>query len=105
MHAVAVVITRFVDEHQPGFVECTLVDAHGVTHVFVEKVPIVTSKDLRSDSPYPQEGSIACTVLRRFVGSKNEALVEVDTELPWHVESTNGQTVFVVVEHQVVTIA
>jgi hypothetical protein len=54
MPAVTVQISRFVDEHQPGFVECILMDALGESHLFVEKVPVVSTDDLWSTSSYPQ---------------------------------------------------
>lgn len=43
MSAISVQITRFVDDSFPGFVECTFVDALGETHVFIEKVPVVST--------------------------------------------------------------
>jgi len=46
----AVQITRYVDDHFPGFVECTFQDAEGKTHVFVEKVPIVSQEELDARS-------------------------------------------------------
>jgi hypothetical protein len=49
-------IESFVDDHQPGFVQCLLVDAHGHKHQFVEKVPVVSSNNLFADSNYPQPG-------------------------------------------------
>jgi hypothetical protein len=104
MHELKVTITRFVDEHQPGFVECTLLDATGISHVFVEKIPIVSASNLWIDSSYPCEGEIRCTVLERFIGPDGEALVRVDTELPDHVESTDAKTVFVVAAEKVVSI-
>jgi hypothetical protein len=33
-------IIRFVDEHQPGFVEAELADANGASHTLVDKVPV-----------------------------------------------------------------
>jgi hypothetical protein len=45
MTAVKVEIVRFVDEHQPGFVEVALVDAAGRLHTFVEKVPVAESAE------------------------------------------------------------
>jgi hypothetical protein len=50
---VRVNISRYADESFPGWVECTLVDAYGYDHVFVEKVPVVTKAHLDSASSYP----------------------------------------------------
>jgi hypothetical protein len=39
-------IVDFVDEYQPGIVQCAFRDAHGKQHTFVEKIPRVTNRDL-----------------------------------------------------------
>ncbi|MFG6487215.1 hypothetical protein ACG04R_11085 [Roseateles sp. BYS78W] len=96
MPSVAIQITRFVDEHQPGFVECVLVDASGKSHVFVEKAPVVSSENLWSTSSYPRRGSIACEVVADCSGENGQALARVNTERPWGIESTEGLTEFVV---------
>jgi hypothetical protein len=89
-------IDRFVDDHQPGFVECSLIDAHGTRHLFLEKVPVVTAEHLWSDSTYPSPGVIACRIERELKDQTGQTLLQVNTELPWHVESTTGETRFVV---------
>jgi hypothetical protein len=105
MPSLRVSITRFVDEHQPGFVECEFFDAEGARHLIIEKVPVVSNEHLWSDSEYPRETDIDCVVLERFTGRQGTPLVKIDTELPWHIESTSGQTVFVVGESQMTDIA
>ncbi len=94
-------IERFVDEDQPGFVECSLMDAYGTGHLFVEKYPIVTTEELRSDSSYPRTGAIPCQIEHELGSPDGEKLVRVNTELPWHVESTTGAIQFVVHSDQV----
>lgn len=56
MISLVVQIERFVDEHFPGFVGCVLTDANGVRHEFIEKRPVVSTSDLRSESVYPHLG-------------------------------------------------
>jgi hypothetical protein len=102
MPAVAVQITRFVDDHFPGFVECTLVDAAGVVHVFVEKVPVVTTEALQSTSHYPCPGAIGCQVLAQWKDDHGIELTKIDTSKPWGVESSVGVTEFVVTSLQIV---
>ena len=96
MPSLAVQIVRFVDAHQPGFVECALVDAEGREHRFVEKMPIVTLDHLNERSQYPQPGVIACEVEASWLEPDGRALVRVTTERPWGVESVEGQSRFVV---------
>ncbi len=100
MKSVKVEITRFVDEDQPGFVECVLIDAEGRRHTFIEKSPIVSSANLWSNSGYPQAGSIACEVREVWKHPEGRVLVRVSTEEPWGVESTEGLTTFVLSSSQ-----
>jgi hypothetical protein len=93
-------IVRFVDEAQPGVVECVLTDVWGMVHVFIDKVPIFTKANLTENSLYPQRGVIACSVLRRWHEHGDREIVTVDTSDPWHVESTEGQTQFDVLASQ-----
>jgi len=39
MPSIQVSIVRFIDEHQPGFVEAEFADADGTLHTLVDKVP------------------------------------------------------------------
>jgi hypothetical protein len=102
MKAIRVQIERCVDASEyPAVVECTLVDATGVAHRFVEKVPIVAEVDLDAGSAYPQPGVIACAVLGVRQAANGRSILEVDTEEPWHVESTEGLTRFEVDAEQI----
>jgi hypothetical protein len=102
MPAVAVHITRFVDDHQPGFVECQLVDAAGASHIFVEKMPVVTTEVLRSTGSYPCPGAIGCLVLASWEDDRGIGLTRIDTSQPWGIESVVGVTKFVVTSSQIV---
>ena len=98
---VAVVIRRFVSDHNPGFVECVLIDASGQEHIFIEKVPVVTTENLWSSSTYPTAGVIGCEVVAEWSDENGRALSRITTVLPWGVESTVGTTEFVVLSSQV----
>jgi hypothetical protein len=101
MHAVKVEIERFVDANQPGFVECSLVDADGNRHTFIEKIPIVTVENLWIDSDYPTSGAIACVIESSIIDPMKGELCAINTERPWCVESTDGLTRFIVRADQV----
>jgi len=96
-----VTITRFIDQHQPGFVECVLVDVRGRKWIFNEKIPIVSSEILDADSEYPRPGFIGCSIIRWQQNEGGRQSVVVNTEQPWHVESTDGNTVFEVFVEQI----
>jgi hypothetical protein len=101
MPELLVQIDRFMDEHPPGFVACSVVDAMGTRHEFVEKVPIVTTENVSKDSSYPAPGTVACRVEREWQAPNGRRLIQVNTEQPWHVESVTGESVFVVLPSQV----
>ena len=95
-------ITRFVDDAQPGFVECSLRDSSGRAWTFVEKVPVVSTDDLDDHSRYPLPGVIACTVVSNRHDHAGQELILVDTSIPWDIESTEGETRFEVKASQLV---
>jgi len=100
MASVQVTISRFVDEYQPGIVECWLEDVYGRRWKFIEKIPYVSAEDLWTESEYPRPGAIACTVLRRTADNSRRYVVTVDTSKPYFVESVDGCTVFEVFAEQ-----
>jgi hypothetical protein len=100
MPAVAVEITRFVDDSFPGWVEFVLNDARGVTWVFVDKVPVVSAEDLSEASHYPRPATIECEVVPDPSVSRAADLVTIDTQRPWGIESKDGISKFVVHQSQ-----
>jgi hypothetical protein len=88
-------IVRFVDvEPQPGIVESQFRDARGKVHSIIDKIPIFTNADLKSDSDYPQPGFIECRVLERIEGrGRNVARITIE---PYHIEWTDEESEFVI---------
>jgi hypothetical protein len=99
MLGVRVNISRYVGESFPGWVECTLVDAFGYDHVFVEKVPVVTKAHLDAASSCPQLGVIACVVLGISQSDDGRRLAHIDTQ---SVQSLAGKRRFDVFPEQLV---
>ena len=99
----AIEIVRFVDDYQPGIVQCEFVDADGRRHTFVEKVPIVSLEDLNASSEYPRGGSARCRIRSRWRDANGRDLVTVSTAEPFGIESTEGLSEFVVLEAQLST--
>jgi hypothetical protein len=93
-------ISRYVDAAFPGWVECSMVDATGHEHLFVDKVPVVTIVGLSETSHYPQPGFIACIVIGRHKSDDGSQRFRIDTERPWGVETTAGRTQFEVLPEQ-----
>ena len=100
--ALQVQVERFVDDHQPGFVACVLIDADGKCHEFIEKGPVVSDTDLWSDSVYPQAGFLGCSVEREWTDKEGRSLVHVSTAKPGGIESVVGDTDFTVDARQIV---
>ena len=100
MKGIKISITSFIDDHQPGWVECKFHDAHGEEHIVHEKVAIVTKDLLDAKSPYPQNGVIACEVILAWTDQNGRTGFTVDTSTPWSVETTEGVERFDVLEEQ-----
>jgi hypothetical protein len=99
---IRVTIERFTDESQPGWVECRFADAAGKSHLFEEKVPVVSYEDLDARSVYPRSGIIGCQVVGTRVAPEGRELVIVDTKQPWGIESKAGETRFEVLREQTI---
>lgn len=94
MTAIRVRIIRWVDDHQPGIVECRFADRSGREWTIIEKLPVVSDAPLSEGSAYPQPGAIACTVVSRSSDPSGREVAEVDTAMPFHIEAVDGETRF-----------
>jgi len=104
MLKIKVRIERFTDDTFPGWVECRLVDATGVQHLFEEKVPVVTTEKIHAGGAFPSDGVIQCSVISTRYSPDNQELVTIDTNSPWGIESKTGQTRFEVFRDQLLEI-
>jgi hypothetical protein len=101
---IRVLIVRFVDAAQPGWVECQLEDVLGRRWLFIEKVPVVSTEDLDQNSRFPRPGIIACEVLERRRDENDHETIVVDTERPWHIAASSGETRFEIRPEQLVSL-
>lgn len=94
MASVKVNILKIVnDTGYPTFVEFELIDSNGISHHFIDKVPIISA----ADDPVPPSGEMGCTVV-----SETENTFIIDTTLPDDIESLNGEYQFEVNKEQVI---
>ena len=100
MPALRVEIARFVDDSQPGWVECEFVDADGRRHTLRYKVPIFSTEWLDAASAYPQPGDAGCEVLAQWKGELGREVVRITTARPCDIESSEGLSEFVVLASQ-----
>ncbi|HWZ98086.1 MAG TPA: hypothetical protein VN025_10015 [Candidatus Dormibacteraeota bacterium] len=100
MRLLAVQIVRFLDDHQPGWVECEFVDAEGRKHTILEKVPVVSFDDLERNSNYPCGGVVPCTTIAQWQDEKSRKLARISTADPAAIESKEGLSEFVVLAEQ-----
>jgi hypothetical protein len=97
---VKILILRFTNDDQPGWVDCELVDAWGKRWLFNVKVPIVTSEDLDQTSHYPQPGGMGCEEIKRWRDDAGREIVTITTERPYDEQSIDGETLFDVLDEQ-----
>ena len=64
MYMIDVQIVRYVDRAFSGWVECILRDASNREWLFIDKIAIFSDQDLHEISRYPQQGMIACEIIR-----------------------------------------
>lgn len=101
MPEIVVAIVGIADEAFPGFVVCTLVDAHGREHMFIEKAPVVSTEDISAASVLPMPGYVACEIVAALNDERGRSLLRVDTSRPYGIESVSGETMFELLQAQV----
>lgn len=99
MSAIKIKITKYISDDQPGFVECTFDDAWNKVHIVEDKVPIVTEKYLDANSDYPQDGVVACEILKESKDEEGRTIFTVDTS-PWGINTIEGLTKFDILKEQ-----
>lgn len=104
MKALKIIITRFISNDQPGFVECRFHDAWNKEFIVEEKIPVLTTEDLDESSTYPKNGSIACEIIREWEDENQRKLITINIGNPWSVETTNGLTQFDVEQKDLIDI-
>lgn len=93
MASVKVNILKIVDDTDyPTFVEFELIDSNGISHHFIDKVPIISA----DYDPIPPIGEMDCTVV-----GETETTFIINTTLPYDIESLNGEYQFEVNKEQV----
>jgi hypothetical protein len=103
MTCLRVDIVAFVDESFPEFVRCAFADANGKRHTFIEKIPVVTTEDLWSDSIYPQQGTVPCEKVESSVGGPARGLARVTIGVGDSMDLPGYSEQFIVRESQLVT--
>jgi hypothetical protein len=94
-------IVRFVDETQPGIVECEFIDGFQQMHTLIDKVPIFSKHVLWSDSSYPQPGVARCQILEEFRDTSGRELARITIMRPDGLETVDGETEFIVDRSQI----
>jgi hypothetical protein len=80
------------DEPFPGLVEVELTDREGRRWTFIDKCAVFDAEGVLTPSaPYPIELRLACTVLESC-----DDRVVISTADPWHIETVDHQSSFVV---------
>lgn len=95
-------IVRFVDQSFPGWVAGEFLDANGVRHTIIDKVPTFTAAVLDENSIYPLVGDISCKLLAEWQDDAGRRLVRIATP---GMESTEGLSEFVVLATQLLSSA
>lgn len=96
MRTLSIHIVRFVNESQPGWLECEFLDANGRKHTLIDKVPVFLCEDLDRSSQYPRPGTVRCEVISQWRDNDGRELARISTARPDGVDSTEGLSEFVV---------
>jgi hypothetical protein len=71
-----------------------------MTQTFVEKLPVVSIGGSLGDAELPVFGYVDCERQSAWTDESGRHLARISTDRPWGVESTTGETQFVVFASQ-----
>ncbi len=91
---VKVNILEIVDRSFPIFVEFELIDSKGISHHFIDKVPVICDD---YDPAPPCAGYMGCNII-----NETENTFIIDTAFPDAIESLKGEYHFEVYKEQVI---
>ncbi len=95
-------ITRWADDHFPGYVEVEFTDRFGQVWTFVVKVPVVSLEHPGPDSAYPRSTSLEARFVSEAVDAEARRFVTVETL--W-VEAEDGNSRFELWPDQVMPVS
>jgi hypothetical protein len=78
-------IIEYIDDGFPGWVRCKFIDAFGKTWNINEKVPVVSSENILSNTILPETGYVAGEIL-----NEENGIICFSTEKPYYIESDDG---------------
>jgi hypothetical protein len=93
-------IDRGTDQNFPGWVECSFEDADGNTQTFEEKIPVLSNGNSMDGTALPVTGHVDCERQTVWTDDRGRNLARIDIDRPWGMQSTTGQTQFVVLASQ-----
>ena len=102
MSSVLARISQVNKDAIPAIVTFTFSDAKGQEHAFAEKEPVIFELCPSANEPYPTFAEIPCRVLEYWQDASGRQLCLIDTELPWGIESSEGETKFIVLASHLV---
>lgn len=84
------IIDVFDLDWYPGWCKAILKDCNGVEHILIEKLPVI-GVEMEEVNLLPLEKFIAVEIIADLGDT-----VEIDTAVPWGIETKEGQSRFVV---------
>lgn len=87
---------ELLEDGQPPLVRCFVLDAAGILHEFIDKLPIVS----KAATLPAHDAAIACAVVDVARDADGRRIVTVDTSCPWGLETVEGLTTLSVLEQQ-----
>lgn len=84
------IIEAFDLDWYPGWCKAVLKDCNGIEHILMDKLPVIGVEE-EELSNLPMEKYIAVKILNDLGNT-----VEIDTSVPWGIETREGKSRFVV---------
>ncbi|WP_343566107.1 hypothetical protein [Sphingobacterium sp.] len=103
-------VTNYISNDFPGFVKAEFTDIAGNLHIIEEKAPVLTDQFWDENTTYPRWALIPGKLLERRTEifttktgkEKKRKIIKISLEKPWGIYDINDETVFEVLDMDVV---
>ncbi len=102
MKVKVIIIHSVNDLNYSSRVECSFIDTWGYNQIFIEKIPVVTSNNFDIYAEFPQNGVIACEIIKSWRDKDNREFVSIDTSKPWGCEIIDEISRFDILKTQLI---
>jgi hypothetical protein len=94
-------ITKYISNDFPGFIECSFTDAFNKQWKIIDKIPVLTTKNIDKNNNFPIEEKIEVEAEKESIDKNGNKLITININKPYGLKTINGENRFEVNINQI----